>query len=53
MSFQIVGFNEYNRLFSNQIKPFVLHAINLVVIGSDAYYIEPQTGEVVLAAHLD
>lgn len=53
ISFQIISFSEYNRLFSNQIRPYDLHAVNLAIIGNDAYYIEPQTGEVVLAAHLD
>lgn len=54
MSFQIIETNRYNSLFESGKMPLnTLHAINLVVIGNNAYYIEPQTGEVVLAAHLD
>lgn len=54
MSFQIITPVEYNRLFQKaKIPAASLHAINLAVIGNDAYYIEPQTGEVVFAAHLD
>jgi len=54
MSFQIIEANRYNSLFQgNKIPADVLHAINLTVIGNNAYYIEPQTGEVVLAAQLD
>ena len=54
MSFQIIEPNRYNSLFeSSKMPPNSLHAINLVVIGNNAYYIEPQTGEVVFAAQLD
>ncbi len=54
MSFQIIEPNRYNGLFeSGKMSPNTLHAINLVVIGNNAYYIEPQTGEVVFAAQLD
>ncbi len=51
---EITETSEYNGLFKNsELPPHSLHAINLVIIGNDAYYIEPQTGEVVFAAHLD
>ena len=54
MSFQIIAPEQYNNLFQNgKLPPDVLHAINLVIIGNSAYYIEPQTGEIVFAAHLD
>ena len=55
MSFEIIQPSEYNTLFKGKRLPSgSLHAINLVVIGNnDVYYIEPQTYEVVLAAHLD
>ncbi len=54
MSFQIIEPNRYNSLFqSGKMPPNTLHAINLVVIGNNAYYIEPQTGEIVFAAQLD
>lgn len=54
MSFQIIEPNKYNSLFERaKLPPNTLHAINLVLIGNTAHYIEPQTGEVVLAAHLD
>lgn len=54
MSFEIIQPSEYNTLFKDRRLPSgSLHAINLVVIGNDAYYIEPQTHEVVLAARLD
>jgi len=35
------------------ISPDTLHAINLVLIDNSVYYIEPQTGEIQFAAHLD
>ena len=54
VSFQIIGQSEYNALFKTPLPPSQsLHAINLVIIGNSAYYIEPQTDEVVLAAQLD
>jgi hypothetical protein len=54
VSLEITETNEYNRLFKNsQLPPRTLHAINLILIGNDAYYIEPQTGEVVFVAFLD
>ncbi len=54
MSFQIIEPTEYNSRFkSGKMPADTLHAINLAIIGNDAYYIEPQTGEVVFAAHLD
>jgi len=54
MSFEIIGESEYNVLFKTPLPPSQsLHAINLVIIGNDAYYIEPQTDEIVFAAQLD
>ena len=54
MSFEIIGESEYNALFATPLRPSQsLHAINLVIIGNDAYYIEPQTDEVVFVAQLD
>ena len=54
MSFQIIEPDTYNSLFeSGQLPPNTLHAINLVLIGNNAHYIEPQTGEIVFAANLD
>ncbi|MFH1382159.1 MAG: hypothetical protein ABIH70_04610 [Chloroflexota bacterium] len=54
MSFQIIETDRYNTLFQNtKMPPDTLHAINLAIIGNEAYYIEPQTGEIVLAAYLD
>ncbi len=54
MSFQIIESSKYNSLFERgKMPPDTLHAINLAVVGNDAYYIEPQTGEVVFAAQLD
>jgi len=54
ISLEIIDTSEYNGLFKNSELPSnSLHAINLAIIGNNAYYIEPQTGEVVFAAHLD
>jgi len=54
VSFEIIGESEYNELFTTPLPPSQsLHAINLVIIDNGAYYIEPQTDEVVFAAHLD
>ena len=54
MSFEVIGRSEYNALFKTELPlSQSLHAINLVIIGNDAYYIEPQTDEVVFATHLD
>jgi hypothetical protein len=54
MSFQIIEPARFNAIFKDsQIPPDALHAINLVVIGNGAYYIEPQTGEIVVAAQID
>ena len=54
ISLEIIGPSEYNGIFKNsELPPNTLHAINLVIIGNDAYYIEPQTDEVVFAAQLD
>lgn len=54
ISLEVIQTSEYNGLFKNsELPPHSLHAINLAIIGNDAYYIEPQTGEVVFAVHLD
>ena len=54
MSFEIIAGDEYNALFGNPLPPGQsLHAINLAIIGNSAYYIEPQTGEIVFAVYLD
>ena len=54
MSFQVIEPSKYNDLFKgSQIPPNTLHAINLAIIDNNAYYIEPQTYEVVFAAYLD
>ena len=54
ISLEIIGPSEYNGIFKNsELPPNTLHAINLAIIGNSAYYIEPQTDEVVFAAYLD
>ncbi len=54
ISFEIIEKNEYNALFENPLpSDQTLHAINLVIIGNSAYYIEPQTGEIAFAVFLD
>ena len=54
MSFEVIGRSEYNALFETKLpNGSSLHAINSAIIGNDAYYIEPQTGEVAFAVHLD
>jgi len=54
ISLEIIGPSEYNGVFKNsELPPNTLHAINLAIIGNDAYYIEPQTSEIGFAAHLD
>ncbi|MFC1984910.1 hypothetical protein ACFLUW_00730 [Chloroflexota bacterium] len=53
MSFQIIEPDKYNSLFENKLPSNTLHAINLVLIGNTAHYIEPQTGEIAFAANLD
>jgi len=54
LSFEIISRSEYKAVFKSQLPSGQsLHAINLAIIGNDAYYIEPQTGEVAFAVHLD
>jgi len=54
ISFEIIRGGEYNDLFSIPLpEEQALHAINLSIIGNDVCYIEPQTGEIVLAAYLE
>jgi hypothetical protein len=54
VSFQIIESGKYDGLFEySKTPPDTLHAINLAIAGNNAYYIEPQTGEVVFAARVD
>jgi len=54
MSFEVIGRGEYNSIFESKLPPGQsLHAVSLVIIGNDVYYIEPQTGEIGFATHLD
>ena len=54
LSFAVISRSEYSAVFGRELPPGRgLHAINLAVIGNYAYYIEPQTGEIALAAQLD
>jgi len=54
LSFEIISRSEYKAVFKSQLPSGQsLHAINLAMIGNSAYYIEPQTGEVAFAVHLD
>ena len=54
LSFEVIDRSEYNAVFKSDLPPSQsLHAINLAIIGNNAYYIEPQTDEVVFAVHLD
>ncbi len=54
LSFEIISRSEYKEVFKSQLPSGQsLHAINLAMIGNSAYYIEPQTGEVAFAVHLD
>ncbi len=53
MSFQVIAWSEYNTIFRTKLPTGSLHAINLAIVGNNAYFIEPQTGEVVFAAYLD
>ena len=54
MSFEAIWPNEYNGLFKEmRISVNRIHAINLVIIGNNVYYIEPQTHETAIAGYLD
>ena len=54
VSFQVIGTDEYKSLFKCELpSDQSRHAINLAIIGNNAYYIEPQTNETVFAAYLD
>ncbi len=53
MSFQVIAWSEYNTIFRAKVPTGSLHAINLAIVGNGAYFIEPQTGEIVFAAYLD
>ena len=54
MSFEVIGGSEYNALFNTSLPTSqTLHAINLAIINNSVYYVEPQTGEVAFAVHLD
>lgn len=53
ISFEVIYPNEFNRLFSQKLKADTIHAINLVVIGNEVYYIDPQAKEIAFAIYLD
>jgi len=54
LSFEVIGYNEYNSLFNEKKIPYgAIHAINSAIIGNEVYYIEPQTQETVFVANLD
>ena len=54
MSFEIIHSGEYSELFKKgQIPDGTIHAINLVIIGNEVYYIEPATLEIAFVACLD
>ncbi|MFC1897779.1 hypothetical protein ACFLX8_04375 [Chloroflexota bacterium] len=54
MSFEVISRGEYNSIFESKLLSSQdHHAISLVIIGNDAYYIEPQTSEISFATHLD
>ncbi len=54
MSFEVISRSEYNAVFKSKLPlSQSLHAISLVIIGNEAYYIEPQTSEIGFATHLD
>ena len=54
MSFEFIHYLEYNALFKQkQIPSGAIHAINLVILGNEVYYVEPQTHEIVFVAYLD
>jgi len=54
LSFEVIDRSEYNVVFKSELPPSQsLHAINLAIIGNNAYYIEPQTSGIVFAVHLD
>ncbi len=54
MSFEVISPAEYNALFKQKRIPADdTHAINLVIIGNEIYYIEPQNHEIIFKANLD
>ena len=54
MSFEVIRSAEYNILFKQKRIPSgAIHAINLVILGNEIYYIEPQTHEIAFVAYLD
>lgn len=54
ISFEVISQSEYTALFQSELPSSQsLHAINLAIIGNSAYYIEPQTNEIVFVAYLD
>lgn len=51
---ELIEAREYNELFKKaKLGSGKLHAINLVFAGNKAYYIEPQTYEIVFVANID
>jgi len=54
MSFELIGYAEYNTLFKRErLQNGVSHAINSVIIANEVYYIEPQNHEIVLVAYIE
>ena len=54
LDLELIRPREYNRLFEKaELGPNEIHAINLALIGNEAYYIEPQNYEVVFVANID
>lgn len=54
IDFEVIYPEEYNHLFrKTKIKPWIVHAINLAIVGEKVYYIEPQSKEVVFVINLD
>ena len=54
VDFEVIYPNEYNKLFKeHKLGVNTVHAINLVIIGNEVYYIEPQTKEIVFVINLD
>ena len=53
MSVQIIGDDEYYKHYGKHLSRGHYHAINLVRVGNEFWYIEPQTDECWLGANLD
>lgn len=54
LNVELIQSSEYNRLFKKaKLRPNKIHAINSALIGNKAYYVEPQTYEIVFVANID